>query len=80
MHPVLFELGSLKVYSYGVLIACGAIAGVWYMYKRGNRELGLTLDQANNLFSSFSWLHLSEENSFFSWRIRLAMRERGASC
>jgi phosphatidylglycerol:prolipoprotein diacylglycerol transferase len=50
MHPVLFELGSLKVYSYGVLIACGAIAGVAYMYLRGKKEIGLTIDQANSLF------------------------------
>jgi phosphatidylglycerol:prolipoprotein diacylglycerol transferase len=50
MHPVLFELGSVTIYSYGVLIACGAMAGVVYMFRRGKYETGLTLDQANNLF------------------------------
>ena len=50
MHPVLFELGAIKVYSYGVFIALGAIAGVWYMAVRGKSELGLTFDQANSLF------------------------------
>jgi phosphatidylglycerol:prolipoprotein diacylglycerol transferase len=50
MYPVLFEIGSIKVYSYGCLIALGAIAGVWYMAVRGKKELGLTFDQANNLF------------------------------
>lgn len=50
MHPVLFEIGSIKVHSYGCLIALGAIAGVWYMAVRGKNELGLTFDQANNLF------------------------------
>jgi phosphatidylglycerol---prolipoprotein diacylglyceryl transferase len=50
MYPVLFEFGSQKVYSYGCLIALGAIAGVWYMAVRGKKELGLTFEQANNLF------------------------------
>jgi phosphatidylglycerol---prolipoprotein diacylglyceryl transferase len=50
MYPVLFEFGSIKVYSYGVMIAVGTIAGVWYMATRGKKELGLTFDQANNLF------------------------------
>lgn len=50
MHPVLFEIGSLKVYSYGFMIALGAIAGVMYMAIRGKKEVGLTFDQANSLF------------------------------
>jgi phosphatidylglycerol---prolipoprotein diacylglyceryl transferase len=50
MHPVLFELGGVKVYSYGFMIALGAIAGVAYMAIRGKKEVGLTFDQANSLF------------------------------
>src|SRR5690348_277538 len=50
MHPVLFEIGTLKVYSYGFMIALGAIAGVMYMALRGKKEVGLTFDQANSLF------------------------------
>lgn len=50
MYPVLFEIGTVKIYSYGVFIALGAIAGVWYMAVSGKKELGLTFDQANNLF------------------------------
>ena len=50
MHPVVFEIGAIKIFSYGVLIAIGAIAGVWYMAVRGKKELGLTFEQANNLF------------------------------
>ncbi len=50
MHPILFEIGGLTVYSYGFLIALGAIAGVWYMAVRGKKEVGLTFDQANTLF------------------------------
>ena len=50
MHPVLFEIGDLKIYSYGLFIALGAIGGVAYMAIRGKKELGLTFDQANSLF------------------------------
>lgn len=50
MYPVLFEIGGLKIYSYGFLIAIGAIAGVAYLALRGRKEIGLTFDQANSLF------------------------------
>jgi phosphatidylglycerol---prolipoprotein diacylglyceryl transferase len=50
MHPVLFELGNIKVYSYGFMIALGAIAGVAYMVVQGKKEAGLSFDQANTLF------------------------------
>ena len=50
MHPVLFELAGISVYSYGFMIALGAIAGVAYMSIRGKKEFGLTFDHANSLF------------------------------
>src|SRR5690606_41767977 len=50
MHPILFEIGGTAVYTYGFMIALGAIAGVWYMTVQGRKELGLTFDQANTLF------------------------------
>jgi phosphatidylglycerol:prolipoprotein diacylglycerol transferase len=50
MHPVLFEIGGLTIYSYGLMIALGAIAGVWYMAVQGKKETGLSYDQANTLF------------------------------
>lgn len=50
MHPVLFEIGSIKVYTYGFMIAIGVVSGVAYMALRGRKELGLTFDQANALF------------------------------
>ena len=40
----------MKVYSYGFLIAIGAIAGVAYMAVRGKKDVGFTFDQANLLF------------------------------
>jgi len=50
MLPVLFEVGGISVYSYGFLIAIGAIAGVAYMAVQGRKDVGLTFDQANMLF------------------------------
>jgi len=50
MHPILFEVGGISVYSYGFLIAIGAIAGVAYMTVQGRKDVGLTFDQANTLF------------------------------
>jgi phosphatidylglycerol:prolipoprotein diacylglycerol transferase len=29
MHPILFQVGSFTVYSYGVLVATGVLLGVW---------------------------------------------------
>jgi phosphatidylglycerol---prolipoprotein diacylglyceryl transferase len=50
MYPVLFEVGSVTVYSYGFMIALGIIAGMSYLIVEGKREVGLTFDQANKLF------------------------------
>jgi phosphatidylglycerol:prolipoprotein diacylglycerol transferase len=37
MHPVLFQSGSFTVYTYGVLVAAGFIAGLWYAYVQAPR-------------------------------------------
>ena len=29
MHPVLYQLGSITIYTYGVLVAAGVVAGIW---------------------------------------------------
>jgi phosphatidylglycerol:prolipoprotein diacylglycerol transferase len=50
MHPILFEIGGVTVYSYGFMIALGSVAGVTYMAVQGKKEVGLTFDQANALF------------------------------
>ncbi len=50
MHPILFESGSITIYSYGFCIAVGALSGFLYMYLQGKKEFGLTFDQSNNLF------------------------------
>src|SRR6202008_653205 len=50
MHPVLFKLGSITIYTYGFMIAMGAICAFSYMAVRAKREFGTTYDQSNNLF------------------------------
>lgn len=50
MHPILFEAGSVAVYSYGFMIALGIVAGMAWLVVEGRREAGLTFDQANALF------------------------------
>lgn len=50
MHPVLFKIGSFTIYSYGFLIAVGAVSGFLYMARQGKRHFGMTFDQANTLF------------------------------
>jgi phosphatidylglycerol:prolipoprotein diacylglycerol transferase len=50
MHPVLFEVGNITVYSYGFMIALGVIGAVTYMVIQGKKDVGLTFDQANTLF------------------------------
>jgi len=50
MYPILYQSGSITIYSYGFCIAIGALLGFLYMYWQGKREFGLTFDQSNNLF------------------------------
>ena len=50
MYPILFESGSITIYSYGFCIAIGALLGFLYMYLQGKKQFGLTFDQSNNLF------------------------------
>lgn len=50
MHPVMFEVGPVTVYSYGFMIAVGIVAGMAYLIRAGRKEVDLTFDQANSLF------------------------------
>jgi phosphatidylglycerol---prolipoprotein diacylglyceryl transferase len=50
VHPILFHLWDIPVYSYGFMIAVGIVAGVSYLSIVGKKEVGLTFDQANALF------------------------------
>lgn len=50
MHPILFEIGSVTIYTYGFFIALGALLGFSYMVWQGKKLFGLTFDQSNTLF------------------------------
>jgi phosphatidylglycerol:prolipoprotein diacylglycerol transferase len=50
MYPILFEVGTVHIYSYGLMIALGIIAGMIYLVVAGRKSVGLTFDQANSLF------------------------------
>ena len=50
MYPVLFEIGSVTIYSYGFFIALGAILGLIYMARNGRKKFGISYDQSNSLF------------------------------
>lgn len=50
MHPILFQVGSITVYTYGFFIALGTVIGGLYMWRQGKKQFGWTFDQANTLF------------------------------
>jgi phosphatidylglycerol---prolipoprotein diacylglyceryl transferase len=50
MHPILFKVGSLTIFTYGFFIALGAVLGGLYMWWQGKKQFGWTFDQANTLF------------------------------
>jgi phosphatidylglycerol---prolipoprotein diacylglyceryl transferase len=48
MHPILFQIGPITIYSYGVLVAAGVLLGLWYA-RRQAPHAGLDRDQVWNL-------------------------------
>ncbi len=48
MHPILFHIGPLTVYSYGVLVATGVLVGLWYARRQAPRA-GLDPEKVWNL-------------------------------
>jgi phosphatidylglycerol---prolipoprotein diacylglyceryl transferase len=48
MHPILFRLGPLPIYTYGVLVAAGVLLGLWYARRQAPRA-GLDPDHVWNL-------------------------------
>jgi phosphatidylglycerol:prolipoprotein diacylglycerol transferase len=50
VHPILFEIGPITIYSYGFFIALGAILGLIYMARQGKKRFDITYDQSNSLF------------------------------
>ena len=50
MHPILFEVGSITIYSYGFFIALGAVLGLIHMARQGKKKFGTSYDKSNSLF------------------------------
>lgn len=48
MHPLLFEIGALPVYTYGVLLATAYLTGLWLAVRRA-RARGLNGDRVMDL-------------------------------
>jgi phosphatidylglycerol:prolipoprotein diacylglycerol transferase len=48
MQPILFHIGNLPVYSYGVLVATGVLLGLWFARNQAPRH-GLNPDDVWNL-------------------------------
>src|SRR5881394_498011 len=46
MHPILFKAGEVTIYTYGFLIAAGALIAFIYMWRASK----MSFDQANTLF------------------------------
>ena len=38
MHPILFSLGPLTIYSYGVMLALAFVVGIWVDTRQAKRE------------------------------------------
>ncbi len=47
MQPIAFKLGTWPVHWYGVLVACGFVAGLWTAGRRGARD-GLRAEQVGD--------------------------------
>jgi len=48
MRPILFQLGPLTLYTYGVLVATGVLLGLWYARRQAPRA-GLDRERVWNL-------------------------------
>jgi phosphatidylglycerol:prolipoprotein diacylglycerol transferase len=48
MHPILFQVGSFPIYTYGVLVASGVLLAIWYARRQAPRA-GLDPDRVWNL-------------------------------
>ncbi len=52
MHPILFKLGPITIYTYGVMVALGIFFGSWVLMRLSEREGIPTKDVADTAFWS----------------------------
>jgi len=55
MHPVLLQIGSFKVFSYGTMVALGFLAGMWI----GGREIDRLGIDRDKFYDLGMWMILS---------------------
>lgn len=48
MHPILFHLGPVTLYTYGALLALGALAGLWLTGRYAKKD-GLDVEKVQSL-------------------------------
>jgi phosphatidylglycerol:prolipoprotein diacylglycerol transferase len=48
MHPVIFQFGSFKLPAYGLLVACGYLAGILYLFRKAG-PAGFSKDDLSDL-------------------------------
>ncbi len=48
MHPIIFQLGSFKLPAYGLLVACGYLAAIFYVSRKA-AAAGLTKEALSDL-------------------------------
>lgn len=48
MHPILFQVGSITIYTYGVLVATGVVLGLWFARRQAPRA-GLDPEKTWNM-------------------------------
>ncbi len=70
MHPILFRIGSFAVHSYGVLILCGFLLGLWYAMSFARRKMNLPPLPGKN--------HITPDNVFDFSLIALFLGIAGA--
>ncbi len=49
MHPILFQAGSLKLYTYGLFVALGFITAIWFT-KRNAKAYTISDEMVSDLF------------------------------
>jgi len=48
MHPIIFHIGSFKLPAYGLLVACGYLAGILYIFRKA-RTAGFEKEALSDL-------------------------------
>lgn len=48
MHPIIFQLGSFKLPTYGLMVACGYLAAIFYIFRK-SRAAGFKKEDLSDL-------------------------------